>query len=94
MKTNRTTAGLARRIPLLLATLLAVAVSLDTLLTWAQAVLWNVPRVRGVGDALTIVVACVGPALGAVVLWAAHRGAAVGRRPGPVRRARGAAAAR
>jgi phosphatidylglycerol lysyltransferase len=59
---------------------LAVAVGLDALLTWTQAVLWNVERVRGPIDAAVVLAACIGPALGALALWAAYR--ATGRSGG------------
>lgn len=52
---------------------IAVAVSLDTVLTLAQAAFWNVSRARSVFEAAMIVVACTGPALAAAVLWGAIR---------------------
>ena len=52
---------------------LAVAVSADTLLTWTQAIAWNLPRLAGPLDAVIVTAACVGPALGAAVLWEWYR---------------------
>ena len=56
-----------------LARTIAVAVSLDALLTLVQALLWNVPRARHVADALVIAAGCVAPTLAAVMLWGATR---------------------
>jgi phosphatidylglycerol lysyltransferase len=52
---------------------LAVAVTLDALLTPVQAVLWNLPRARSALDFVIIAVACLAPALASVVLWGARR---------------------
>lgn len=51
----------------------AVAVSIDTLLTFWQAVVWNVPRVSSAFEAVVVAVACAGPLLASVVLWGAER---------------------
>ena len=54
-------------------TALAVAVSLDAVLTPVQALLWNLPRAATALDFLVMGLACVAPALAAVVLWGAWR---------------------
>lgn len=51
----------------------ASAVSLDALLTLAEAVAYNAPRARGVLDWVVIVVSCAAPALAAPILWGAVR---------------------
>ena len=50
---------------------IATAVSIDTALTVAQAVTWNISRTRTALEALMVVIACSGPALAAAVLWGA-----------------------
>ena len=60
-----------------LATAAATAVTMDTVVTLAQASLWNVSRARTALDLLMITGACAGPALAAVVLWGAVRRRAV-----------------
>ena len=60
-----------------LARTIAVVVTLDTLLTLAQTVLWNASRTRSVLEVLMVIVACSGPALSAAVLWGAVRRRAV-----------------
>jgi phosphatidylglycerol lysyltransferase len=52
---------------------LAIAVTLDALLTPVQAMLWNLPRARGVLDYLIIALACLAPFLASVVLWGARK---------------------
>lgn len=64
---------LARRWRRTLGRVVTAAVSCDVALTLAQGIAWNWPRRGGVGDALVIVVACLAPALGAVVVWGALR---------------------
>ncbi|HTF87661.1 MAG TPA: DUF2156 domain-containing protein [Planctomycetota bacterium] len=60
---------LARRFERRLATVTAIAVSLDGLLSMLQAAVWNAPRVRGVLDAVVVVSACAAPIFAAAVLW-------------------------
>ncbi|PCC71193.1 phosphatidylglycerol lysyltransferase [Nannocystis exedens] len=52
-----------------LATGLALAVTVDALVTPVEAALWNLPQLRGWLDGLVIALACIGPALAAIVLW-------------------------
>ncbi|MBZ5709766.1 DUF2156 domain-containing protein [Nannocystis pusilla] len=52
-----------------LATVLALAVTVDALVTPVEAVVWNLRQIRGWVDGLVIAVACIGPALAAIVLW-------------------------
>ncbi len=54
-----------------LTALLALAVSLDAVLTVAQAVTWNLPHNLGPGGWPLLALACLGPALTAPVLWGA-----------------------
>jgi phosphatidylglycerol lysyltransferase len=54
-------------------TALAVAVTLDALLTPLQAVLWNLPRARRPLDYVLITLACLAPLLASIVLWGARR---------------------
>ena len=56
-----------------LATAVATAISLDAVLTLAQAGWWNLPRATGALDAAVIAAACAGPTLAAVLLWGAIR---------------------
>ncbi|MBK6461612.1 MAG: DUF2156 domain-containing protein [Myxococcales bacterium] len=56
-----------------LATGLAITVTLDAAVTAAQALLWNAPRARTLGDAGAALVAVSAPALAAAVLWGARR---------------------
>jgi phosphatidylglycerol lysyltransferase len=51
---------------------LAVAVTFDAVATPLQAVLWNLPRARGVGDYAIVALGCAAPLLASVVLWGAH----------------------
>jgi phosphatidylglycerol lysyltransferase len=53
--------------------LLAVAISVDAVLTLTQALLWNASRVRSLADGVIIVVACLAPWSVATVLWSALR---------------------
>ena len=52
---------------------LAAAVTCDALLTTVEALIWNVPRMRGALDGVVVVVACAAPSLAAAVLWGARR---------------------
>lgn len=52
---------------------LAVAVSLDAVLTMWQAVTWYAPRAMALTDDLLMLVACAGPLLAAIVLWGTVR---------------------
>lgn len=54
-------------------TALAVAVTLDAVLTPLEAVLWNLPRARRPLDYVIIVVACLAPLTASIVLWGARR---------------------
>jgi len=56
-----------------LARALLAAIWVDAALTLAQALLWNAPRVGPAMDAIVLVIACAGPALGALALAAAIR---------------------
>jgi phosphatidylglycerol lysyltransferase len=66
--------SLTRRWRYRLGVAVACAVSADAVLTLAQIVAWDAPRVRGI-DWLVVAIALLGPALAAVVLWGAvgHR---------------------
>ena len=48
------------------------AVGADVVLTLAEVLLWNVPRLRGVSDALISLVAVAAPSLAFVILWRAR----------------------
>jgi phosphatidylglycerol lysyltransferase len=52
---------------------LAVAVTLDAVLTPLQAALWNLPRARAPLDYLLIALGCLAPLLASIVLWGARR---------------------
>jgi phosphatidylglycerol lysyltransferase len=56
-----------------LARLLAATVTADAVVTCLQAVLFNLPRLRGPGSAALVGAAVAGPSLAAVLLWGAHR---------------------
>jgi phosphatidylglycerol lysyltransferase len=56
---------------------IAAVVTLDTILTFVQAGLWNVSRTRSALEAAMVVIACSGPALAAAVLWGAVRRRAI-----------------
>jgi phosphatidylglycerol lysyltransferase len=51
---------------------LAVAVSVDAVLTPLQALLWNLPRARSALDYALVLLACAAPVLASVVLWGAR----------------------
>jgi phosphatidylglycerol lysyltransferase len=55
-----------------LSRLVVAAVGLDALVTLAQVLAWNVPRIRGVMDALISGVAVAAPSLAFVILWRAR----------------------
>ena len=55
-----------------LARLLAIAVTLDGILTLIEACMFNVPRLRGPADWVVVVLACLAPASAAAVLWGAQ----------------------
>ncbi|MBL8859231.1 MAG: DUF2156 domain-containing protein [Planctomycetes bacterium] len=61
--------SLANRFQRTLAVATAIAVSCDAVLTLAQAALWNVPRLRGTGDAGIVIIGCAAPLFAAAVLW-------------------------
>jgi phosphatidylglycerol lysyltransferase len=52
---------------------LAVAVTVDAVLTPLQAVLWNLPQAHSPLDYVLITLACLAPLLACVVLWGARR---------------------
>lgn len=56
-----------------LAVWIATAVSVDALLTLAQAVWWNAAHTSSAWERAVVVVACAGPAIAAPVLWGAVR---------------------
>jgi phosphatidylglycerol lysyltransferase len=62
---------LVRRPSWLLATLLAVAVSADALITLIEAAFWNLPRVTHWLEGCVIALACGAPAFAALTLWGA-----------------------
>lgn len=85
--------SLARRYRRGLGAAVAWAVSGDALLTLAQAILWNLPRMGAPSEALAIGVACLAPVGGAIIAWGAlarHRTLAPAPAPqrGPGRSAR------
>ncbi len=55
-----------------LATVLALAVTTDALLTLAEVIVYNVPRAAGAWDVLALVVAVLAPTFAAVLLWRAR----------------------
>jgi phosphatidylglycerol lysyltransferase len=67
--------GLARRWHLWLADLVATAVTLDAVVTLIQAIVYDLPRRRGVLDVLVIIAAVLAPTIAALMLWnaRAHR---------------------
>lgn len=52
---------------------LAVAVTLDAVLTPVEAALWNLPRARSLFDYVVIALSCLAPLVASVVLWGARR---------------------
>ena len=61
-----------------LSRIVLAAVGADAVVTLAEALVWNVPRLRGIGDALVSLVAVAAPTLAFVILWRAR-----GRRRAP-----------
>ncbi len=51
---------------------LAIAVTLDAVLTPIEAALWNLPRARGWLDYVVLALACLAPLLASIVLWGAR----------------------
>ena len=51
---------------------LAIAVTLDAVVTFAEALFWNARHARSFVDVLVVTIACAAPALAAVVLWGAR----------------------
>jgi len=66
-----------------LATVLALSVSLDALLTVWQAWAFNAPRVTSLSGAVVVLLACAGPAVAAPVLWGAALRLRILARPRP-----------
>jgi phosphatidylglycerol lysyltransferase len=56
-----------------LARVLAATITADAVVTLAQAMLFNLPRLRGLADAVLVSLAVSGPALAALLLWGAYR---------------------
>jgi phosphatidylglycerol lysyltransferase len=54
-------------------TALAVAVTIDAVVTPVEAIVWNVPRAEGVLDGVILTAACAAPVLASIVLWGARR---------------------
>jgi len=65
--------SLARHFRIWLARALAVAISLDALVTLAEVVTYNLPRVQSPGALLVLTIACVAPTAAAAFLWLALR---------------------
>ncbi|HEY1908284.1 MAG TPA: DUF2156 domain-containing protein [Myxococcaceae bacterium] len=55
-----------------LSRIVVAAVGVDAVVTLAEVLAWNVPRLRGVGDALISLVAVAAPTLAFVILWRAR----------------------
>ena len=64
--------ALARRWDHRLGTALAAIVTADAAITWAEALAWNVPRLRGPADAAIVAAGCLAPTLAAIILWHAR----------------------
>ena len=59
---------------------LAIAVTMDAVVTLAEALFWNARQTRSVTEALVVRAACAAPAFAAVVLWRARaRGAPISK---------------
>ncbi len=56
-----------------LALCLAIAATLDAILTWIEIALWNIPRVRTPLDALFLIAACSAPPIASLVLFRAYK---------------------
>lgn len=52
---------------------LALAVTLDAIVTPVEALVWNAPRAQGLLDWAILAAACAAPALASIVLWGARR---------------------
>jgi len=65
--------SLARKWRRVLGLAIALAVSSDVVLTLTQALAWNLPRREHLIDTLVVLIGCLAPALGAVVVWGAWR---------------------
>ena len=63
---------LARRWRPALGTALAAIVTADAAVTWAEGLLWNVPRLDGAGEALAIAAGGLAPTIAAIILWHAR----------------------
>jgi phosphatidylglycerol lysyltransferase len=55
-----------------LSRLVVAAVGADAVVTLGEVLFWNVPRIRGVTDALVSLVAVAAPSLAIVILWRAR----------------------
>ena len=55
-----------------LSRVVVAAVGADAVLTLVEVLVWNVPRIRGVADALISLVAVAAPSLAFVILWRAR----------------------
>jgi phosphatidylglycerol lysyltransferase len=64
---------LGRRFRPWLSRAIGSSVTVDACLTFAQAVLFNLPRLRGSVEAMGVVVACLAPAVATRILYNAHR---------------------
>jgi phosphatidylglycerol lysyltransferase len=63
---------LSARWSLRLGTAAASAISMDALLTWLQAALYNWPRAASWSEATVITIAMLTPCLAALILWRAR----------------------
>ncbi len=64
---------LARRYRSWLGVLMASVVTADAVITWAEAFVFNLPRLHDAQHIVTVAVACLAPTLAALVLWGAVR---------------------
>jgi phosphatidylglycerol lysyltransferase len=55
-----------------LLTVLALAVSVDALVTTLKVLIWNLPRIQSRFDYLLLLLGCAAPTLAAIVLWGAR----------------------
>jgi len=55
-----------------LSRVVVAAVGVDAVVTLAEVLAWNVPRMRGLGDALVALVAVTAPSVAFVILWQAR----------------------
>jgi phosphatidylglycerol lysyltransferase len=63
---------LARQPNRTLASILAVGVSCDAVITLWRALSWNLPRSSGAGYTAVVVIACMAPMIAAAALWGAR----------------------